>query len=468
MNEVIKYHNDDFVGFKKYEAKDLSYSVFEEISFYNYVQPVSFFRSDFRGSKFSNVKFYKNNFDRSDFLNSVFINCSFDKVQFGCCQMKNCYFENSSFSNSFYRNTSIHSTTFVNCEFPDEVFLINMQRCKLVNCRFKGCSFEMSTTDNDTFEECTFIDTNLATMHAENHKFIKCKFKNVCIGSSYFFGYSIANCIFEQVFFLYRGEQVPFKELKISEFYKKFEREHRYNDLLNLLVSQKASYQIPDILNKCLIYYNNMPYGRMLDIFILFQSLSFAAIYETIDFTILDESLNILSKIDLSKYNFEERSEIRGLFTKLQNSIYLCPHSDGYLARIDTNRKSLLNIKLFSDDYDKCINIVNTLLDSISDKKYWTLVEKQKGSWILVFSVSTMVLLAALPHIVKNYSDVYFEIKTKKMLSQKLIEKIEDADSLLELEKLALVTKKTELLMPAGKCINKDISKEIASITANI
>lgn len=468
MNEIVRYHNDDFMGFKKFESKDLSYSIFEKINFYNYIQPVSFFRSDFRGSKFSNVNFYKNNFDRSDFLSTVFIACTFDKVQFGCCQMKNCYFENCCFSNSSYRNTSIHSTTFVNCEFPDESFLINMQRCKLVNCTFKGCSFEMSTTDSDVFEKCTFIDTNLATMHAENHKFIECEFENVCIGSSYFFGYSIANCIFKQVFFLYRGEQVPFKELTINEFYEKFEREHRFNDLLNLLIHKGAQHQIPDMLSKCLAYYNNVFYNRMFDISALLQSLSFAAIYETIDFTIINEVLEIILEADLSKYSFEERNEIQGLFTKLQNSLYLYPHSDDYLARIDIHRKSSLNIKLYSDDYDKCISIVNELLDSVSHKEYWTLVEKRKGSWILVFSVATVVILAALPHIIKNYSDVYFEIKMKRMISQKLLAEIEDADSLLELEKLTLTTKKAELLMPAGKCINKNISKEVASITANI
>lgn len=474
MNEIQLYMQDDFIEFKRFESRDLSYSIFENIDFHKFIHLVSFFRSDFRGTKFNNNKFYKNNFDRSDFLSAVFIDCSFEKVQFGCCQMKNCYFKNVKFKNNFYRNTSIHSTTFVNCEFPDETFLINMQHCKLVNCTFNGCTFEMSTTDNDTFECCKFYNTNLATMHAENHKFVNCEFNNVCIGSSYFFGYSIANCTWEQVVFLYRGEHVPFEDIMIDEFLKKFEVEHRYNDILNLYINKNVQQRIPIMLRESFDYYSEMSYGRMLDIALILESLSFAAIYETVDYETLHESLAIIANIDMASYSFDERIEIDALRTKLQNALYLTPHSENFLAKIDVNSKSTLSIRLNSDDYDKCINAARQLLNSISDESYWTLIEKQKGSWILIYSAATVIVLAALPKIIKNFADVYFDIKTKKVLSDKILHKLENTDiSLKDIKKLTVATQEAELLLPAGKCINKNFSKDmsdvaIAAITANM
>lgn len=474
MNELQSYSQESFTDFKRFESKDLSYYVFEKIDFHKYLQPVSFFRSDFRGSKFTNIKFYKNNFDRSDFLNSIFIDCTFEKTQFGCCQMKNCYFKNVVFKNNFYRNTSIHSTTFVNCEFPDETFLINMQHCKLINCSFTGCSFEMSTTDNDIFEQCKFCDTNLATMHAENHKFINCDFYNTCIDSSYFFGYSIVNCNWNKVFFLYHGEHVQFEKIPIHEIKIKLEAEHRYNDILNFLIMQKVYEEIPYMLKQGFDYYQNKPYGRILNISLMLESLIFAAMYETITYDILYNSVIILEDIDLIEYSLDERIEINALFSKLQNALFLCPHTEKFIADIDKNSKSTLSIKFGSDDYDMCINTAKKILNAISDEKYWKLVEKKKGSWILIYSASTMVVLTVLPKIIKNFSDVYFDIKTKRQLSKKIISKLESSEiSLNDIKKLTNASQEAELLLPVGKCINKNISKDMAevvvsAITANM
>lgn len=85
-----------------------------------------------------------------------------------------------------------------------------------------------------------------------------------------------------------------------------------------------------------------------------------------------------------------------------------------------------------------------------------------------------MIVLAALPKIIKNFSDVYFDIKTKKVLSDKLLQKLEASDvSLKEIKKLTTLTHEAELMTPAGNCMNKNISKNltdvvIAAITANM
>lgn len=469
MENIQLYNKAVFDRFKKFEAKDLSYSVFEDVDFHEYIHTISFFRSDFRGSKFKKISFYKNNFDRSDFLNSVFLNCNFEKVNFGCCQIKNCYFENTNFCNNSYRNTSIHSSTFVNCTFPDETFLVNMQHCKMVNCTFEGCSFEMSTTDSDEFEECIFSNTNLATMHAENHTFINCKFNNVYIGSSYFFGYSMTKCDMQNVYFLYRGEYVDFKMLNSKQFLEKFAKEHRYNDIINLLKYCRKQSDIVFQFNKFIDYYSNRPYGCMLDIVTVLNTLIFSAIHEELQFDVLYILLNQLIDASWTLYSFEEQNEIDSLINKLQNALFLTEHSETYLQEIDKKNYSCLSINFKSDDLQICLVKAEEFISSFSDTSYWKLVEKKQGSWILTFAVPTVVLISILPHIIKNYADVYYDIKSKRALSKKLLDKLNTTElSFKETEKLLANINSASLLIPAGKCINHNLAKDISSISANI
>ena len=43
MNELQFYRQDDFIEFKKFESKNLSYAVFENIDFHKSVHPISIF-----------------------------------------------------------------------------------------------------------------------------------------------------------------------------------------------------------------------------------------------------------------------------------------------------------------------------------------------------------------------------------------------------------------------------------------
>lgn len=429
MNEIQVYNQQTFNKIKQFESRDLSYSLLQNVNFKECTNNVSFFRSDFRGTKFENVKFYKNNFDRSDFLNSVFIKCNFEKVNFGCCQVKNCYFEDVVFNSNIYRNTSIHSSTFINCEFPDEAFLINMQHCKLINCSFNGCSFEMSTTDSDEFVDCNFVNTNLATMHAEDHTFINCQFDNVFLGSSYYFGYLITKCNFKNVSFLYRGEYVDWNSIKSDELLNKFVSEHRYTEVINLLKNCKREREILVYIRKAMEHYSRYTFGRMLDISNIFKMLIFSAIYEELPFNLLYHILIIMETENFSYYTFEEKNDILSLCSKFKNALLLSQHSDDYIINIQPDMQSMVILTFSIDDYEECLNISKKMIGSISNIIHWELVDRKKGSWILFFSVSTFALISALPRIIKNYSDVYFDIKVKKAISKKLLSELESSKS---------------------------------------
>lgn len=425
MNDVNIYTASCFNSMKEYEAQNMSYSVFENIDFHQVPYTISFFRSDFRGAKFQKVLFYKNNLDRADFLNSIFIECSFDKINFGCCQMKNCYFENVSFTNNFYRNTSIHSCTFKNCKFPDEKFLINMQRCRLVNCDFIGCDFEMSTTDSDEFENCKFIDTNLATMHAENHNFIKCTFRNTFFDSSYYFGYFISKCSLHDVYFLYRGEYVDFKDINCASTIQLLRNEHRYNDLINVLKYNHEENKIIFEIKEGIQYFSNYHYGRMLELNFIFKTLILSALYEELDFEVLYNILSFFQDEKWETYSSNEKIEIGALIQKLQNSLFVADHSYDYLSSINLQKMSALTVQFESDDLDECLNNAQRFINDFSNIEYWKLIDKKQGSWFLTFAVPTVVLLSILPSVIKKYADVYFDIKVKRVLSKKLLSKLD-------------------------------------------
>lgn len=469
MNNIEVYNQDSFFSMKKFENQNLSYSIFESVDFHNYAHSISFFRSDFRGSMFKRVSFYKNNFDRADFLDSIFIDCAFEKVNFGCCQIKNCYFENGTFENNSYRNSSIHSSTFVNCNFPDESFLVNMQRCKMINCTFKGCVFEMSTTDSDVFEACIFDNSNLATMHAENHKFINCDFNNVYMDSDYFFGYSISKCNLHNISFLYRGEYVGFDTFNLKELAILFFEENRFNDLINLLKYSGNQTKIPNVIKGLINHCTKHPYGRMLNISTAINTLVFSALYEEIEFNVLYDAFNILDDEKWRVLSFSEKNEVDAMITKLKNTLFLTTYSNEYLSQINRNHFSSLTISFSNNDYNYCMESAEKILSSYSQIKCWELISKQKGSWLLTFALPTMLLLYILPRIIKNFSDVYFDIKTKKALSKKLLTDLNKPNiSSKHIEALESQINNAQLLMASGKCLNEIDLKDIQSIIANI
>ena len=45
----------------------------------------------------------------------------------------------------------------------------------------------------------------------------------------------------------------------------------------------------------------------------------------------------------------------------------------------------------------------------------------------ITIHAATVIVLAALPKIIKNFADIYFDIKTKKYLSDKLLQKLKAA-----------------------------------------
>lgn len=456
----------------KYERTNLNYMIFKEINFKKVPFPVSFFRSDFRGTKFENVKFYKNNFDRADFINSVFQECIFQKVNFGCCQMKNCLFNNVIFDGNFYKNTSIHSTTFIGCSFPDESFLINMQRCQFIDCNISGCLFEMSTTDTVTFQNCVIQNSNLATMHAEYHTFINCDLSNCFLGTSYFFGYLISDCTMSDILFLYRGYEVPFNELNIKEIYYDYKKNHRFFEMINVLIFIKKSDGIYYVIKEAFDFYENpsSKYLRRLEIECIFRANIFYIEHEKISFEHAYKIANYFKSKNWDKYPIDERLKYLALTDELVNCLLTTDFSSEYINDISEEMTSVFTFKFNENDLNICLNNAYTIMHKyLQDKiKNVRLISKIKGSWILTFVLPTILVLTILPKIVREYADVYFDISLKQNINKKAINIINNKKiSLPEFNQLVTTLSKNEVLtkdeIPAEKILSA-----IESISVNL
>ena len=92
------------------------------------------------------------------------------------------------------------------------------------------------------------------------------------------------------------------------------------------------------------------------------------------------------------------------------------------------------------------------------------LVESRKGSWILTFSVSAMIVVM-LPRIVKSYYNLISEIQLKKGFKKKIIKKIESPEiSINEMDQLADIVEKLQILEQP----EIDVPKQISDIKASL
>lgn len=127
---------------------------------------------------------------------------------------------------------------------------------------------------------------------------------------------------------------------------------------------------------------------------------------------------------------------------------------------------ALITIHIQTEDYEEALNLSNSFLEKLCQScnltPNWELIESRKGSWILTFAVSAMVIVI-LPKIIKNYYNLISEIQIQKEFKKKIIQKLQDNTVSIEIiDKLADVVGKLQL----DKQSEIDIPKQISEIKA--
>lgn len=458
MENIVINENDD------YTCRNLSYIKFKDIDFSIY-KPISFFRSDFRGSRFENIKFQNNYFDRADFIASTFINCQFINVNFGACEMKSCFFVDSVFEHCVFDNTSIQESSFQKCILKKQHILVNMKNCEMKFSQIHDCTFERSTTEKIEFESCLLENVDFATMHAECHKFIDCELNNVKLGISYVFSYLLCNTSIKDFQVLYRGKEVS---LNSQEEAMKFLEESRTYELINIFFIYRGFDKIPQLLDKILKYlYNNYNPASKAEITNILEALVFYTIHDIITYECFIDCLKCINSIVLPKLNLEDELLFIGYKEKLNHIISDGLYGKNFIAS-SCNQKALIILHVETENYDEALKISNDFLEKLYQKCNLStsqeLVESRKGSWILTFSVSAMIVVM-LPRIVKSYYNLISEIQLKKGFKKKIIKKIESPKiSINEMDQLADIVEKLQILEQP----EIDVPKQISDIKASL
>lgn len=443
MNNLIKLRIFQTTNRSIYEKEDLSYTSFNNLNLYINESGITFFRCDFRGSKFSDCNFYKNNLDRSDFISCIFQNVSFRNTQIAASEIKNCYFNNVVFEEkNCYENTSIQECTFVKCKFISENLLVNMKNCTFINCEFSDCSFERSTTEKLTFEKCTITDTDLATMHAERHSFKECKLKGVYIGIDYIFGYLFYNTSIKGLSTLYHGDEVYLENQKLFESYiNNLWKQQRYYEYINANIIYGNFDIIPERLYMALNLLKNKIYCiRKLDITDILNAICFYIKNETITYNCFVNIIHVLNDFDWNYFSDEEQL----IYLVIRNKIDLIINQKNFSKTIlnsSYNNISTITFHCKTNDYmiayKYTTNLLNKILSYYGLFDNYILLNKEKGSWIITFAVCSFIALS-LPKFIKCAADVAIEIKTKKQISKQIENKLNNEK--LELKDLKLIS----------------------------
>lgn len=460
MSLNIFMNNKDYIR----DKENLSYTLFKDMDLICNNNGISFFRCDFRGSKFINCNFYQNNLDRSDFVSCVFQNVTFNNTQIAACEIKNCYFNEVIFEEqNYYNNTSIQECTFVNCKFMSEKFLVNMKNCKFIECIFSNCGFERSTTEKLYFEECSICHTDLATMHAERHIFKNCDIKNVYIGIDYIFGYLFYNTNIEEMKVLYHGEEVHIANSNaFAQYIKDLWTQQRYYEFINANIIYGYYDCIPETLQKSLeLSKNKTDSIRELDISDILDSLCFYIENSILPYNCFVKAMNIIDNYNWSDFSSKEYITYMTICNKIALIVNKANFSENFINSAQDSI-STVTFHCKTDDYDKAYNLTTTILSEICTacnlSENFILLDKEKGSWILTFAICSSVVLV-LPKIIKCYADTILEFRTKSKISKQLEQKLENKH--LKISDIKLIS---EIAEQANIITNNDMNYEKISI----
>ena len=99
----------------------------------------------------------------------------------------------------------------------------------------------------------------------------------------------------------------------------------------------------------------------------------------------------------------------------------------------------------------------------------FTLVNKEKGSWILTFAICSGVALL-IPKLIKSYADVLLEIKTKNRISKQLDKQLQNKSLPLgDLKMLSEIVSNSNLVTSTDSNYDKiSIPKLIDSIKVGL
>ena len=438
---VIRYSANNPTEF---ESRDLSYEIFKDLDFTeNYA--ISFYRSDFRGSKFISDTFYKNNFDLADFIANSFINTEFKEVNFGNCEFKNGVFVKCHFNSNIYGDLAIHNCDYKNCTFENEVFHMTMFDCTFYDCKFINCIFEQCSTERLDFEKCTFLKVEMSTMHAENFKFYNCILRDTFLGACFLGTYLFKNVDLNLLSFKYRGKVVS---INGNDYFKNYLNElkiqKRYYEYLNLyLIMYSGKDEYYDVFTTVFEDIFNEDNPKVLEY-------NLNGIFDILEFYYNSSTLPLLIffKIfcDLSDRFINNRIPQKNLLLyceriqRLNTMLSSFTFSNDYLSDIPKDNIAFLEVHCNDESFQSAEKKIKYLLSYVNEiylnshiqEPLFKIIEEKNGS--VIITISSCLLLSLLAtKVIKEIYGTLCEIKITHAKTNKEIALIESSKSVAKL-----------------------------------
>lgn len=445
MFDINKYFKISSENLENYECRDLSYTIFDNINF-SQTGSISFYRSDFRGSKFSSDIFFENNFDLADFIGNTFINVEFQMVNWGNCEIKNGVFIKCQFDKNVYGDLAIHNCNFEKCTFENEVFHMTMFDCSFTKCKFINCIFDQCSTDNIAFDNCTFVKVEMSTMHAENFEFSSCILRDTYLGACFLGTYMLKNVDISLIKFKYRGEVVNIgSDDYFYLFLNQLKQQNRIFEYLNLyLIINDVDNEYAEIfcknIQKCLeeeneevLIYNLRSSLKIIDFYYNTPLLPLLTTYKI--YITLKEMLSI--KIIPEKWILEFTEGLNRIETKINSFNF----NDNYLPKYSVSQMALMELHINDSSFDKAQNNITILFDFICKKyfkenkanKYYKIIDIREGS--VIITISTCLILSLLTaKVIKTMFGSFCKIRIAHAETNKRIELIKNSKNALKLE----------------------------------
>lgn len=422
-----------------FERKNLSYQLFKDLDYSSNREPVSFYRSDFRGSRFEGDTFYLNNFDLADFVANIFLNTEFSHVNFGNSAFKNGYFKKCQFRNSQYGDASFQDCTFDKCIFSHETFRMTIINCRFVDCQFTDCLFDQCSTDSLRFVNCTIIKCEMSTMFAENFEIEESIFRDTYLGACFLGTYLVKNTDLNLLSFKYRGEIVSLDQDFFLNYLLDLKNHGRFFEYLNLSLLmgnrednfaqdfQQALLCIPSETNPNVQKYNLQG---------IFRLVEFYAGSDRLTMQLFLQLTSILCSYNPENLPNECQMIICAGKIHLQDLLNKFEFDWNYLRGIPSTQCCTVKIHCRDTSFDTAERKIKTLIESVNEKLlqgYYAnptcrILAKENGSVFVTISTSLLLILMA-GKVLRSVHGSICQIRIEQAKTNKEIKLIKESNS---------------------------------------
>jgi uncharacterized protein YjbI with pentapeptide repeats len=414
MADILKSFTFFDNGNNNRKKENFQNFLFDGINMEEKTKHISFYRSDFRGTKFQKTKFYNNDFSRADLIDCLLVETEFLNCKFYYTEIYNTYFEQSGFINTEVKLASFIKLIFRNCIFDNSSFAGNtLRELKFKNCTIKNCGFKNNSGDEIIFEKTYFENIDFSNMTALNFFFDDCKFDNIQIDADYLGSYFFKGAPYNKIKLKYRGKLFDFDVSQndlFNNLFKIYFENNRFYEAINIIV-QKNNLEnntisifplLTTAIEKILIEPNELK--RIYQFKKTFVLLEFYFDSEYISIGDYFRLSGYLKKLELANFNLIEQIEFKEIINRLQTIIqntnifrFLSEASNVY-------EKILLEIKIDELNKEKFERYFSKTMEIFGEKfgnksKIYQVIEIRKGSLIydiIIYSSAGLFLFKIL------------------------------------------------------------------------